>query len=241
MTIRIAVLNLQSGVATTRGYWQYATTGWKYFLPHSSRPLESAGHMLRAQSINIALCTEVTESSLRSGFSSQVKTVQEASGIEHAQFFLAMKTFFAQEGSAILCKHPIIDAHAHPLTSGATPRILAQTTVRFERKNVRIFVAHLALSTKFRRMQIAEIASVLAAVSGPCIIGGDFNEPDPRAVKKITDLGFTDISLPNFPSWKPSRALDCIFTRGFEIQDFHIPQGKTFSDHLPLFATLRLV
>lgn len=238
MTIRIAVLNLQSGVATTRGYWQYATTGWKYFLPHSSRPLRLAGQMLRAESIDIALCTEVTESSLRSGFSSQIKTIQKASGIEHAHFFPAVNTSFVQEGSAILCKHPIIEARTHPLTSGKMQRILAETIVRLEGKNVRIFIAHLALNTKIRRMQIEEIAVIVTKVAEPCILGGDFNESDSRNFKQITDLGFTDISLPNFPSWKPKRALDHIFTRGFEIQDFRIPGGEIFSDHLSLVATL---
>src|SRR5690554_687457 len=65
-SLRIAVCNLQSGIGTTRGYWQYLTTGWKYWLPHDSNPILEAARFLREARIDLALVNEIEGGSRRS-------------------------------------------------------------------------------------------------------------------------------------------------------------------------------
>ena len=66
--INIALTNVQSGVAVTKSYFQQLLIGWKYYLPHSHQSIEVAGKTLKEENINIACVTEISESSLRTGF-----------------------------------------------------------------------------------------------------------------------------------------------------------------------------
>ncbi len=63
--LRIAVANLQTGIGTTRGYWHYLTTAWKYRLAHDSRPIEQAARFLREADIDIAALCEIEGGSRR--------------------------------------------------------------------------------------------------------------------------------------------------------------------------------
>jgi len=38
--MKVMTLNIQNGVSTTRGYWHYLLSGWKYVLPHSTKGIK---------------------------------------------------------------------------------------------------------------------------------------------------------------------------------------------------------
>lgn len=236
--MRIAVMNLQSGVATTRGAWQYATSAWKYALPHSSRPLEAAGELLKRENIDIALCTEVTEGGLRSGFASQLRILQTSSGLPHTHFFRAMKTLFAVEGGAIMSAYPLSETWTHPLPGPKSQRVLGDALVHTPEGDVRIFLAHLSLRQAVRKAQVQHIADLIRDVNEPCIIAGDFNETDVAAFASLLSAGFSEYSLPTYPSWGPKKKLIRIFIRKLSIRELRIPEGVPFSDHVPFIATI---
>lgn len=57
--LRAATCNLQTGIGTTRGYWRYLLTGWKYLLPHGSAPVRQASSFLTSERVDVAARCEI--------------------------------------------------------------------------------------------------------------------------------------------------------------------------------------
>ena len=236
--VTIAFANVQSGVATTKGHWQYALTGWKYWLPHSLWPLRQAGDMLRREAVDLACLVEVSEKSWATGYHSQTEIVAERAGLPEKAFFGAPRSSIRPwEGKAILARWPIHGARTHLFKGGILPRYLAEATVAVDGKDISIFVAHLPLGRRARQRQIGEIVSVLKDRRGPVILAGDFNERRPGELAplvRLTPLRH-DLHVANYPSWKPRYVLDRIFLSAeFSVIDCQIPKGPAFSDHAPM-------
>ncbi len=125
MLLRLAVLNVQSGINVRRGYWQYLTRGWKYLLPHTAGALKKAGVFLRDEKTDIALCTEVEERALRSVFLSHARVMRTHARLDHGRFFPTRTHFpFVREGNAILTRYDIVSHTLHRLPGVRTPRVL---------------------------------------------------------------------------------------------------------------------
>ena len=242
--LKIAVVNLQSGIGTIRGYTDYIFSAWKYFLPGNHGYIHKAAAILKSENVDIALLTEVNEISFRSRNQSHVKTLeQELSPIESC-FFPTIKTgSYLHEGNAILSKYPLRKITTYVLHSVGISRILGESSAIINDRAVTIFVTHLSLSKKHRSLQIARIAEIIKTKTGPLILGGDFNEHDVSMLKPLLSAGFSSIHFQkNFPSWKPNRALDYLFlSKHFTNTHSYIPQTELFSDHAPLIVEVELV
>ncbi len=246
MKINIATINLQSGVATTKGILHYVLTGWKYWLPHSDRPIRQAGEMLKQEEIGIACVTEITEKSLRSGFRSQTETLATSADLNNWNFFSSQKLgkFFFYEGNALLSKYPISHPISHPLHIELNMRMaLEEATVEIQGQKISIFIAHLALTKRARQIQISEIIEILEDRTGPIILAGDFNERRPGALDIL--LQQTPLkqicTLKTYPSWDSKYSLDYILlSKEFTVLDCHIPNSPAFSDHSPLIVKAEL-
>lgn len=243
MRLRIIVANIQSGIGVTKGYRQYVTSGWRYLLPHSGRGAMDAGTFLRAEDADVALLTEVDAGSRRSRGISQLDAIALESGLTQARFFSTRLVGTSiNEGNAIVTRFPITEDRSHPLFGGVNPRVLGETRIALEDgKNVTVLVVHLALGSKPREAQIAELAAKIKDTEGPVILGGDFNERDPRSFKPLLKAGFTPVSVAGYPSWKPRYALQVLFlSRHFRLASAKVPDGARFSDHLPLIVEAEL-
>src|ERR1700722_3093458 len=117
MRLNIAVINAQSGVGATKSYFHYLLSIWKYGLPHSNKPLEIAGRMIRDEHIDIALLTEISEKSLRTGFQSQIDILLKYSSLAEKKFFSTQKSLAFHEGNGILSRYPIISSESFDLPS----------------------------------------------------------------------------------------------------------------------------
>ena len=243
MRIRIVVANIQSGIGVTKGYRQYVTSSWRYLLPHKGQGAMHAGTFLKVEDADIALLTEVDAGSRRSRNASQVDVIALESGIPHARFFptRSMGTSI-NEGNAVLSRFPVTSEQSYPLLSRVNPRVLGRTTLTLPNgASVTAFVAHLALGSKPREVQLAEIAKHMKDAEGPCVLGGDFNERDHRAFRSLERLGFMPVTVPGYPSWKPQHALQVLFlSRHFTLVQASAPDGARFSDHLPLIVEAEL-
>jgi endonuclease/exonuclease/phosphatase family metal-dependent hydrolase len=242
MKLTIAAINLQSGVATTKGKWQYALTGWKYWLPHSDKPIKQAGKMLKEENVDIACITEISEKSLRTGFRSQTETLAESAAMDHKRFFSSQKIgkFIFHEGNALLSKYPISNPASHLLHRELNMRMaLEEATVEIEGKSIAVFIAHLALTKKHRQIQIKEIIELIKERKEPIILAGDFNERNPEALDillKETSLKHK-CTLETFPSWNPRHSFDYIFfSKEFNVLDCYIQKSPAFSDHAALLV-----
>ncbi|MES2994651.1 MAG: endonuclease/exonuclease/phosphatase family protein [Patescibacteria group bacterium] len=237
--MRIAVINLQSGIGITKGYGQYITSGWKYVLPHGAKYVREAGALIASENIDIALITEVDERGLRSGFLPQSEALSEYSGLPHTRFFPTRTIApLVVEGNTILSRYPIAHTETHPLSIGTIPRVMGEVIVQMEGQRVHVFVAHLGIRNIARAKQIQDIHRIITERNEPVILGGDFNERDHEAFEILKTAGFAHIvALPTFPSWKPVHSLSVLFLSDhFQAPAASIPNAPPFSDHLPLVA-----
>ena len=241
--MRIAVINLQSGIGITKGYREYFTSGWRYLLPHSTRYVRRAGELLKQEGADIALMTEVEEAGLRSGFRRQTEILREASGLPHSEFFATRSVEpLAAEGNALLTRYGIQEVRTHLLKPGAIPRVMGEVILSVEGRRVHAFVAHLGIRNVYRAEQIKRIRTIIMERNEPVILGGDFNERDHEAFEILKTAGFSHLAaLPTYPSWKPQHKLSVLFlSKHFGPPRAYLPAARPFSDHLPLMVETEL-
>ena len=252
MKITIAAINLQSAVATTRGYYQYALTSWKYWLPHSNKPIEQVGKMLKEETVDIACLSEISETSLCTGFRSQTENLAKSAGMDHSYFFSQQKIgkIFRHEGNAIISRYPIQNFTSYPLHKELIGVALDEAVIKVEGlpsdkgwTSISVFAAHLALIQKHREIQVRQIIEILKGRQSPMILAGDFNERNPTALDILiqeTSLEYK-CALSTYPSWKPKYTLDYIFlSKEFSVIDCYIPKSPNFSDHTALVVKAEL-
>lgn len=240
MSLRIAVINLQSGIGVTRGYSQYLTRGWRYLLPHHGLPIGEAAVFLVSEHVDIALLTEVEGGSRRSRYLSHLTILSERTGLRYAKFFSTRSHGETiNEGNAILSRTPILSTTTHPLSRSTNPRVLGVSVVQLENSTLSVCVVHLALRARARLAQMQELVGLLTKLDGPIILAGDFNERDHAAFDVLKDIGLTPMSVPSFPSWKPRHALQVLFvSTHLQATSISAPALSAFSDHLPLLIVL---
>ncbi len=242
MKLKIAVVNLQSGIGVTQGYGQYVSRGLRYWLGHSGKPIAQAATMLTEIAPDIVLATEIDEPARRTRFTSQMEILQNSTSLTHAEFFPTRELGQnIREGSAILSTRPLKNMRVHRLRTGVNPRVLGQASLEIGAQSVTIFVAHLALGPKRRQKQIQEIAEIIANTEGPVMLGGDFNERDHEAFGLLDSVGLTHGCMPSYPSWKPRHAFQVLFLSAhFTHLHVTVGEGPRFSDHLPLIVEVEL-
>lgn len=242
--VNIATLNIQSGVAATRGWWHFIGSIWKYWIPHSNRAVMEAGNALAAEDIHIAGAVEVSEGSMRSSFDSQTRILKDSSGMDSALFTSPqrMGKFFFFEGNAILSKFTILKHTSHPIHHELFQAALEEFTLKIGTKKVSFFLAHLALTPKHRALQFEDIINIIKDRTEPVILAGDFNERIPNALDFLlerTPLRHA-CTQNTYPSWDPKYPLDYIFlSEHFQVLDCHTMKQK-FSDHLGLVVNAEL-
>ena len=236
---------MQSAVSATHGLIQWPLFMWKYWLPHSHKPLKKCGEMIKAESIGIALMSEVSEKSLRTGFRSQTEFLKEASGLPYAHFFSSQKLakFMAHEGNAMLSSYPLSSFASHLLPKETMRMALEEAVMDMGGKKVTVFLAHMALTRHVRLKQLEVMKKNIKSRTGPIILAGDFNEKDRsvfdglRAETRLKQL----YTAKTFPAWKPRHSFDYILlSEEFKVHDFYAQKQPPFSDHLAFIVKAEL-
>ena len=243
--LRIATSNLQTGIGTTRGYWHYLLTGWKYLLPHGSAPLRQAAAFLDTQQVDVAALTEVEGGSWRTRGVDQAALLAEATPLAHRAFF---PTFTAGErinqGNAFCTHFPLRRTKAHELPGTGEPRFLCEADIALRGTEVRVCVTHLSLELPMRTPQIERVAEIIARrPEVPTVLAGDFNVAEEGELRLLLEGGLQRADAgPTFPAWAPTKTLDHLFfSRHFEIVRSFVFDQFRFADHLPLVVDVELV
>lgn len=240
VTLRIAVSNLQSGIGTTRGYWHYLITGWKYVLPHDSAALCGAVDFLRSERIDIAAFSEINGPSERTRGVDQVALVADGGGLAHHVFFPThVVGEKVNQGNAVCARFPVRHVANHRLPGIGEPRHLSEAEVMVEGRPIRMLATHLALDLGQRGRQIHRIAEIIGTGGGrPTILAGDFNVSHEEEMELLHDTKLQmAASAATFPSWRPTRRLDYLFfSAELSVVESHAWSAARFSDHLPLVA-----
>lgn len=241
--LRVAVSNLQVGIGTTRGYWQYLFTGWKYLLPHGSGPIHRAAAFLDEEAIDLGLFCEVGGGARRTRGLDQATILTRESRLAHHVFF---PTFVVSDrinqGNAVCSRFHLQEGKSHQLPGPGEPRFLNHVTVRLGDQHTHVYVTHLSLEHEVRAPQLRRIEEVVTRHDAPTLLAGDFNVSAEAELELLETAGLQRAAAaPTFPSWNPKKSLDQLFfSPHFEIVDCRIFDRFRFSDHLPLVVELRL-
>ncbi len=226
MPIKIAVMNLQSGAGVTKGYWEYLLYFWRYFIPHSQKNIVLADEIIKKEKIDLVFANEVAGSSIRTGFVDQAKLI-------NCRYKLSFPTFkffnLVNASNLIASKNKLIGFKNTRLGGKGEPRFLGETSIYLNNKKISLFIAHLSLSQKSRKIQISEIAD-LVKKRKRAIIAGDFNIKDSSELELLIDQGFKTFFKNTFPSWQPKRPRDCILVKNIALKKI-CTLDKKVSDH----------
>ncbi len=236
---RFCTLNLQTGVGTTRGYWHYIFTGWKYFFHHSLKKIEEAGDFFKKNNVDFITLNEVEGGSFRS--KDQIRLLGEMTGLKEEFFTTRYLQPLMKQGNAIMSRYPIKRSGKIRLSRGGEPRYLCETEVNIKGKKILVLTSHLSVSGRIRRKQIKEISSRLKELKQPVIFGGDLNVQDTEDLKPILDTGIKSTPFKKtFPTWKPIKNMDYIFySNHFKLKKVKVEDVR-ISDHLPVIADFEI-
>lgn len=243
-TIKIMTLNAESGMQNTMGYYQYATSLWKSFLPHSTDALIEIAELIKKESIDLATFTEVDGGSFTTKGENQIKTLSKLSKLDDSVFFPTYNPFgIVNQGNGICSRYPLLNSKKHKLVGNGQPRYLGIANIRLGEKDLTVMVTHLALGRSTRKEQIEDITNRITKINGPIIFTGDLNTEDFSEIDLLSTKGGL-ICLQNektYPSWKPAKGLDKIFySPEIKLLHSYVLTNSKVSDHLPLIAEFSL-
>jgi len=145
-----------------------------------------------------------------------------------------------KQGNAILTRDESSNGIYHYFPGGFKKLI-----IELEMENLRVFLLHLSLSKRARRMQLRHMSNLLSTKKCPVIIAGDFNAfkgtSELDEIQKSLNLVNPNVNhLPTYPAWKPKHQLDFILcSKEIKINNFEIPKVH-LSDHLPIIMDFEI-
>lgn len=159
-------------------------------------------------------------------------------------------------GNAILSKHPFATyENINVSTNKLEKRGLLHATVDVNGQHLHLVCLHLDLLNRGRKQQLESlIKRVKKSVPAECplIVAGDFNDWQRKLTDPLSEnLGvfeagvkFTGSHAKTFPSWKPFLALDRVYLRKFNVNDYQVLHGlpwRRMSDHAAVLSELELI
>lgn len=243
-SLRLISYNIQSGLSTQR-YSDYVTGGWRHVVPVPSRfhNLRRIASLIKPY--DLVGLQEVDVGSLRSGFVDQSVFLAEQAG-----FPLCFEQTNRRVGN--------LTRHSNVLLSRLRPSAIEDhklpgvikgrgaLRVRFgdpAEAALDLYVVHLALSKRARRLQMAYLAGLIRD-NQHVVVMGDLNcasdSRDMHWFRGMTGLEETPPGLHTYPSWQPNRQLDHILlSRGLSATRMVVLRDR-YSDHLPIVLELDL-
>ncbi len=227
--MKLMTYNLESGMQNTS--WPKQLRFWKSFTPHRSAIIDAVGKIIKDNDIDVITLTEIDAGSFRTKSINQAEEIAKGTGYDYV-FFPTFDVFgFGNQGNGIISRYKIVEHYNHPLPGKGEKRFLGEATIIVNKKNVKIFVTHLAYTPKARNTQIRYIADILNRTTEPFILSGDFNAED-----GFEDFKFDECKrIKTFPSWNPSHCLDHIFYKSLKNKNVSTIDTKA-SDHVPIIA-----
>lgn len=211
--------------------------------------LQEMGEFIKDSDADLVGLQEVDSLCNRSEQVDQMKELAEITGM-----YYAFQRHFEYDGGAyglgILSRFPIVSQQNDQITSiknGEKGSLALLSTVISlpGGKEVKFATVHFALDQSTRLIQARESLGFLDSKL-PVILTGDFNaEPNSEEMELLaSSYNMTDTTLKNtFPAGNPSKKIDYIWLSKFcqKLETpVQIPLSITYSDHLPLMATIML-
>jgi endonuclease/exonuclease/phosphatase family metal-dependent hydrolase len=240
MHLRVAVMNVQTGLGTTRGWWEYARLLGR--IKRRTRHVARIGAAFQRAEVDLAILQEVDGGSGRTGGVDQAALLAEHSRLASFHFFPCLQLVDrVNQGNAVHARTGVRGIANHALPGHGEPRYLSEAVVERDDRTLHVFAAHTSLKTAVRREQLQEIHRIVGLRQGPVLLGGDFN------ARRSDELDHLSAALrqvpagPTFPSWRPRWALDHLFVSPhFRVRAARVADEVREADHLPVVVDLEL-
>lgn len=233
--LKILSFNIVVGLRTSRPH-HYVTQAWRHFLPSfgSHDTLDRIADFIREY--DVVAIQEADAGSLRTRFVNQVAYLAERAGFPHWHTGVNRDLgVIAQHCLGVMSHLPLTASH-HALPGLIPGRGLLDVTLDPGNGPLRLVVTHLSLTQAARARQLELIAEVIED-SPRVVVMGDLN-CDPHELRRHAALRRVDlqpqITVPTYPSWRPTRCYDQALVRG-PLRVTHAGVvHEVLSDHLPI-------
>lgn len=241
-TLRLLSYNIQVGIETRRAR-DYLIHGWKHLIPHAGRRLNLdriaavlAGH-------DIIGLQETDAGSIRSSSVNLTEYLAQKAGLPYWHHNVNRRLGrFAQHSHGLISRLEPTEVNSYALPGMIPGRNIIVATYGYERP-LAVFHAHLALTARARRRQVAFIAEMMQD-HPHAVLMGDLNcgagSPEMVGLFERTGLREPGEVLHTFPSWRPAQDIDHVLvTPSLRIVKAEaLPHA--FSDHLPLSVEIAI-
>jgi len=246
--LRLLSYNIQVGIQT-RHYGDYIMASWQHILPNYKRleNLHNISQLLKPYDL-VAL-QEVDGGSLRSSYINQVEYLANYSGFPY-WYHQCNRNLgrIAQHSNGLLAKLPVTQIINHKLPGfipgrGAIEAVIGSSSSDKD-KQLKVIVAHLALSNRARKQQVKYLADMIRGFPY-VIIMGDLNCTGEALLQQFSTHDVTlktssEATAATFPSWQPTRQYDHILVSSkIEIVSQTVLPNP-ISDHLPVALEISL-
>lgn len=242
MNLRLLSYNIQVGIETRRAR-DYFVHGWKHLIPHAGRRLNLDRIATVLSDHDIIGLQETDGGSIRSSFVNLTEYLAQKAGIPywHHQVNRPLG-HFAQHAHGLISRQ-----RPAAVESYALPGMIPGRNIIVARyggaRPLAVFHAHLALTSRARRRQLAFIAELMQD-HPDAVLMGDLNcradSPELIALYERTGLREPAEILRTFPSWGPRDNIDHVLvTPSLEVVTARV-LPHAYSDHLPLSVEILL-
>ena len=202
---------------------------------------ERIADVVKSQSPDIVCFQEIHQRLPQSRFVDQPARLERA--LEMPFVFQAnLHLGVGRYGVGIASRCPVRGVRNHLLPSVREQRGVLQVTLESPHGLLTVFCTHWGLNGEERERQAAQLADLIADVSGLTLVCGDLNErPDAPAVRLLLDrTGLSDadatLNRPTYPTERPEARIDYVFfSAGLTLNSVSVLETPA-SDHLPLVA-----
>jgi len=219
-----------------------------YNIQLAASGLPTIANVITAENPDLVCLQEVDSMTNRSGLIYQADSLAKLTGLYY-YFSRAMPYDGGAYGDCILSKWPLYQITHYALPAGSgEPRQMA--VIRTEKNGVMFNFAgthldHLNPNTGNSLLQAGVIDSIVATISYPLILGGDFNSiPSSTTIAKLKEqftLGCIGACPLTWPASAPNSTRDYFMYKpgGFTVSTYQTINTQA-SDHLPVVATVLL-
>ena len=241
--IKVVSFNIEYCASITKGYWQYITSWWKYFIPHNINAIWKIAELINKENIDIAAFMEIDGGSYRTRYRNYLLSLSQLTKLKNNVFFPVhhMGKLYNQ-GNGILTKYEVLESKNIKLETRGENRYLSASKLKVDGQVINIFTTQLALGHVSRVKELQHISWIINETEGPVIFTGDLNTHNENELDILKNTRLKRIETPQtFPSWAPVRRLDYIFySPDFELTNSYVLKDMKVSDHLPIVAELKL-
>lgn len=202
---------------------------------------ERIADVVLEQAPDILCLQEVHQRLPQSRFVDQPGRLQKALGLP-VVFQANLRLGAGAYGLALVSRYPVNSVQNHLLPSVREQRGALEVNLTTPNGLLTVFCTHWGLNGVERERQGARLAELTAAVPGPVLVCGDFNEdagaPGLRLLLSQSDLQDADATEKclTYPSDTPAARIDYVLYSSELVLQNIFPVTTLASDHLPLVA-----